>query len=417
MPRWHVGCNTCDAGGWIGARDGAFDAWCEGCQTQAVLTPDTKSGRCARCGGSLTTTEPRFEELLGEIQNLDAVFAAWAGDPSRLAEILPERPRYLTDLTPPAARTSDAAEVREALGRLSAGAFAPARSALEALLADRAHHEPRLWYALGIAAQRTGELALAESAFGRTLDRDPTHEAARLDRGALRARRGDYAGARDDFAKSGDRREARWNRAALAVLEAVATTPGLPEASVLRGARESAGEPNAYWSEHTIGRLLWSALVERARTRGENDAAACVDERVLRAAEAELEFRTFWDRALVVHGFASLAMREEAATSASPLALELLEALQREPALAGPAGAALNAALVEASGALRVDDPVRARVALARLLDRDDLRHYRVPCLSCGRGSIGVEAVDDRPEAGEETDEPAIDPVTGDVVG
>jgi tetratricopeptide (TPR) repeat protein len=418
MARWHVGCNACDAGGWIGARESVFDAWCEGCQSSSVVAPDARRGLCSRCGGVLTTTEPRFEELLGEIQHVDAVLAAWAGDPSRLAAILPERPRYLTDLTPPSSQDGDPAPVREALARLLAGAYADARRRLESMVADRTHAgDACLWQALGIAAQRTGELALAESAFGRALEHEPALAAAWLDRGALRARRGDYAGARADFARAGEGREARWNRAALAVLEAVAVTPGLPDASILDAARESAGEPSAYWSEHTIGRLLWTALVERARTRGEGDAAACVDERVLRAAEAELEFRTFWDQALVVHGYASLGMKEEAATAASPLALGLLDALLREPALAGPAGNELRSPLTEVGNAARDGDPRRAIAALATLLSRDDLRHYRVPCRACGRGTIGVDAVEDRPDSGEEVDEPAVDPATGDLVG
>jgi hypothetical protein len=109
MARWHVGCNACDAGGWIGARESVFDAWCEGCQTHSVVAPDARIGPCSRCGGVLTTTEPRFEELLGEIQHVDAVLAAWAGDPSRLAAILPERPRYLADLTPPSSEDGDPA--------------------------------------------------------------------------------------------------------------------------------------------------------------------------------------------------------------------------------------------------------------------------------------------------------------------
>jgi len=246
------------------------------------------------------------------------------------------------------------------------------------------------------------------------LRRDDLRNRQHADRGALRARRGDYEGARDDFARAGEGREARWNRAALAVLASVAATPGLPDAGVLREARASAGEPNAYWSEHTIGRLLWTALVERARTRGANASAACLDERVLRAAEAELEFHTFWDRALVVHGYASLGMKSEAATAAAPLAVELIEALAQEPALAGPAGAELREPLDEAA---RAANPMEARSAIAVLLAREDLKHYRVPCLACGRGSLGVDAVEDRAGAGEESDVPAVDPATGDLVG
>jgi hypothetical protein len=32
---------------------------------------------------------------------------------------------------------------------------------------------------------------------------------------------------------------------------------------------------------------------------------------------------------------------------------------------------------------------------VARLLARDDVRHYRIPCAACGRGTVGVDLVED----------------------
>jgi len=39
------------------------------------------------------------------MQNLAAVLSAWSGDPAPLAALLPDRPRFLTDLDPPELRT------------------------------------------------------------------------------------------------------------------------------------------------------------------------------------------------------------------------------------------------------------------------------------------------------------------------
>jgi tetratricopeptide (TPR) repeat protein len=398
MPRWRVACDACDNGAWVGARPDGIDAWCEGCQRPARLASGVAPAVCAQCGQALTLGEPRFEELFGELQNAAAVLAAWAGDPAALGEILPERPRFLTDLNPVAALPDDSPTARAALDRLGGGHFAEAGAALEQALAESGDapgpRGARWWHALGIAAQRTGQLSRAESAFAKALEHDPGHVAARLGRGALRARRGDFAGAREDFAGAGDGREARWNRAAVAVLEAVAGTPGLPDGAVLREARAEAGPASEYWSDHTVGRLLWTALVERALSRGGGDAR-CADERVLRAAEHELEFSTFWDRALVVHGYASVGMRREAAAAAAPLASDLLRSLGAEPCMRGPAGQALRAPLEEAQRLADSGNPGAARAALGSLMERADLRRYRVPCLHCGRGTVGVAAVED----------------------
>src|SRR5262245_34913880 len=131
MPRWRLACDACDAGGWIGpGADGACDAWCEGCQRPQRVAEPRSPAPCAACGTPLTLAEPRFEELLGEAQHVAAVLAAWCGDPGPLATLLPERPRLLTDLDPPAPRAGDPPAVVDALASLARGQFERARAAL-----------------------------------------------------------------------------------------------------------------------------------------------------------------------------------------------------------------------------------------------------------------------------------------------
>jgi hypothetical protein len=404
MPRWQVKCDACDAGAWIGPRGGEWDAWCEGCQSATAVPAATRvdasaeSGppACPRCGAPLTVAEPRFEELFGELQNLAALLSAWQGDADPLDRILPDRPAFLGDLNPLAPGPEDPPELRRAFTALASGAFGTARARLEQTLAQapaEAGWQARAWHALGMARQRAGEAAGAEQAFSEAIARDCDLIAARLDRGVLRALRRDWAGARADFERCGDRREARWNRAAVGVLEAVASSPGLPPPQAIAAARVEAGEPSDYWSEHTVGRLLVSALADRARARSAGGRASDADQRVLMDAEHELEFGTFWDRGLVVHTYASLGLRAEAAAAASPLALRMVEQLRDEPAAGGTAGTFLAEALSAAETALREGDPAGALAAVAPLLEREDLRHYRVPCIHCGRGSLGVEAL------------------------
>lgn len=398
MARWHVACGRCEAGAWIGARDGARDAWCEACQAAAVLPAGDGESPCTVCGAPLTTGELRFEELFGELQNLAAVLEAWQGDGARLDAILPERPRYLTDLNPPAARPGDDRDTRAALERLAAGAFADARARLERLV-ERAPGSDRLRLrqALGVACERLGDLTAAEAAFSRALDHgeDP---AVRLARGALRARREAFHEAREDLGQAGDTREAGWNRAAVRLADAVAVTPGLPTPEVLKAAREEAGAPSAYWSDHTVGRLLWTLLVERAEARraaARADAAGCVDVRVMRAAEGEFEFATFWDRAMVVLGYQALGMAEETAERAGSLAREHVEALAAEPCLRGAPAAPIAARIAAAAEAIRAGRPGDADREIRGVMERDDVRHYRLPCAACGEGTVGVDRVED----------------------
>ena len=391
--RWHVGCDRCGAGGWIGRRAGGVDAWCEACQRPAVLAGEAPGTAppCPACGAPLSIDALRSEELYGQIQHLVAVLMGWRGDPAPLAALLPDRPRFLTDLTPPDPAPDDDAATGEALRALAAGQFPEARARLEAALRG-ARGATRLWRALAIAYERLREPGFAEWAWTQALEREDLR-VARLARGALRARRGEFEGARADLAAAGDGTEARWNRAALAVLEAVAGTPGLPEPEVLARARAEAGEVTSYWSHPTVGRLLWTLLVERARARAAPGRSACPDERVLRAAEGELEFDTFWDRALVVHGYAATGLTAEAARAGSALARELVEALAAEPCLAGAPARPIADPGATAGASIRAGDPAAAHAAHAPLLARTDLARYRVPCAHCADGTVGVDQV------------------------
>jgi len=105
----------------VGASERGFDAWCEACQhAQSLAAPADPASRCARCGTRLPAA-PRFVELWGMLQHLHAVLAAWAGDATPLATLLPERPAFLTDLTPPVAAPDDPAALRTQLAALARG--------------------------------------------------------------------------------------------------------------------------------------------------------------------------------------------------------------------------------------------------------------------------------------------------------
>jgi hypothetical protein len=388
MARWKVACDACEAAAWIGTAPGGFDAWCEACQLGAFVPATGSAPRCRMCGRAMTTGEPRFIEIYGELQNLAAVLSAWLGDAAPLRGLLPERPRFLSDRNPPAFEAGDPPRLREGLEALARGDFGAAAS----LLAEPAPQgaEPRRRRALAIALERRGDLAEAERALAGIRGAHET-AAVLLGRGALHARRGDFKQAREDFARAGDGYEARWNRAALEVHEAVAER-GAPDAARIAAARRALGAPSSAWSDHTVGRLLWTLLVERALRLG------AVDANVLRAAETEFEFATFWDRAAVLAAWAQLGAREEAARVAAALAHECAAALADEPALAGSPEFA--AAFARVRAAIDTEQPSAALEAVAALLARADLRRYRVPCAACARGSVGVaEFVED--EAGE----------------
>lgn len=404
--RWRLGCDACGAGGRVGPSASGFDAWCERCQTPARLPAAPGPGdRCGRCGAALPA-EPRFVELWGMLQHLDAVLGAWAGEPGALAAILPERPRLLSDLTPPDAAPDDPPARAAALRALAHGDW-------RGTLAAPADADPRALAARAIAAERAGDVALANGAWGAALAAREDAR-ARLARGALLARAGRFDEALADLALAGNGHEARWDRAAVAIMRAVAGSRGLPGAEVLARARAEAGAASAYWSDATVGRLLWTLLVERAlgtatgvgrpgagsppaAARATLDGASRAE---LRAAELELEHATFWDRALVLLGWARLGEREEAGRVARPLAHELADSLLAEPSLAGEPLAGLARAVTASRSAVEEADPFGARRALAAALARGDLRRFRIPCAACARGTVGVEGVEEAGEVG-----------------
>ena len=109
--RWRLACDHCETAVWVGPTPAGRDVWCEACQVVQSLASDAADGTpCARCGVPLPSS-PRFLEVWGGLQQLDAVLAAWAGDARALATLLPERPRFLTDLDPPASRQIGRAHV------------------------------------------------------------------------------------------------------------------------------------------------------------------------------------------------------------------------------------------------------------------------------------------------------------------
>jgi hypothetical protein len=383
--RWRLACDACGAGAWLGSGAGGFDAWCEACQTpQRLDAAPTPGARCVRCGAPLAVL-PRFVELWGELQHLDAVLGAWAGDGTPLATLLPERPRFVTDLTPPAPAPGDPP------ARLALLA-AVARGDWRAVLAAPPDACARAHAARAIAHERLGEVAGALAAWDAVLAAGEDAR-ARLARGSLLARAGRHAAAAADLAVAGVGFEARWDRAALLVHEVVAAGAGPPDAARLARARAEVGAASDYWSDPTVGRLLWTLQVERELARPGAGAGELPDEAraALRAAESELEHDTFWDRALLLVGWVRLGALDEAARIAAPLARRQSAALLDEPALAGRALGDVARALAAARSAMDAGDPVGALREIAAAFARDDLRRFRIPCAACGRGTVGIE--------------------------
>ena len=387
-PRWRLACDRCDASAWVGASERGFDAWCEACQhTQSLAAPADPASRCARCGTRLPAA-PRFVELWGMLQHLDAVLAAWAGDATPLATLLPERPAFLTDLTPPVAAPDDPAALRTQLAALARGEW----SAVLAAPAAAGSAGTRAHAACAIAHERDGDPAAAIAAWGEALA-SGEDERARLARGALLARAGRLDEAAHDLKRAGSSFAARWSRAALLVTAAVVGRA--EDAEAIARARAEAGEPSAYWSDPTVGRLLFSLLVARALATDESEPrhASDAERSRLRAAERQLEHDTFWDRALVLVGWVRVGAPDEAARVAEPLARAEAGGLAAEPALAGAPLAQVARALRDARRAIAAGEPARARAALADALARDDLERFRIPCGRCGRGTVGVDEV------------------------
>jgi tetratricopeptide (TPR) repeat protein len=391
--RLHLACDHCDAAAWLGPRvaEEAVDAWCEACQL-AQAAPGA-GAPCARCGTPLTAGAPRFAELWGALQECDAVLAAWAGDAAPLRTLLPERPRFLTDLAPP---SIDAAEPVTAL--VARGDYAGALAAAEPATSQG-------WAARAIAHERRGDVAAAIGDWSRVLEAaadKPQAMRARLARGSLHARAGQWDAADADLAHAGEGFEARWDRAAVRVHRAVEITPGLPDAAIITRAQTDLPEVTPYWSDPTIARLLWTLLVERSLERQGPMRSDCPDVRVLRAAESFFEFDSFWDRAMMLVGWARVNVLREVARHASLLAEAHLHALTLEPPLRGQALEPLADAIEAARRAVHLREPAAARAALAPMLERADLRHYRLPCAVCGVGSVGVDGVEE--EGGDEDD-------------
>lgn len=384
-PRVRVACDACGACAWIGPGGGGTDAWCEACQRPARLAGDG-AATCPECGGALATSPPGFPELWGRLQHLDAVLAGWCGDAAPLLAILPDRPRFLTDLDPPAAEPGDPPALAAVLAEAARGAWS-------AVLAAPPVGDARAHAARAIALERTGEPAAAAEGWTRVLAAGEDAR-ARLARGALRAKAGEWERAAADFAAAGDRVEARWNRAALAVHRAVAATPGILDPRALEAARTEAGPASEYWSDPTVGRLAVALVAERALARREAGELGDLDRGALREAEDLLEHRTFWDRALVLASWVRLGLEGDgdAARIARPLARELASELLAEPVLKGAPLAGLRAALERAWDAAAAFEPRTARAAVEPWLAHAALRRYRIPCRACGAGAVGVEA-------------------------
>jgi hypothetical protein len=381
--RWVLACDACAVEFRVGRAPGGYDVWCEACQSPDTLPSAPLGQRCPRCGAPYAAS-PRFIELWGELQHLDAVLGAWAGDITPLATILPERPRFVTDLTPPAPRADDPPARAEMLTALAHGAW-------PTVLAFAPDVDPRALAARAIAHERTGDPGSALEEWGRVLEagEDPR---ARLARGALLARAGRLEEAVADLERAGDGVEARWDRAA-AIVERVVATGGTPDPAALRAARDEAGPPSAYWSDPTVGRLLWTLLVGHEHAARGSVASPGPDAVArLRAAEAEFEHATFWDRAMVLLGWARLDAVDEVARVAAPLARELAAELLDEPALRGAPLHEVSEAVTAARAAMDTGRPVEARHTIAPAFAREDLRRFRMPCAACGRGTIGLEA-------------------------
>src|SRR5262245_14298065 len=233
--RWHLACDACDSEAWLGASATGFDAWCEACQRAQALTaaPDERT-RCMHCGARLAAA-PRFIEPWWSLPHRGGVRAAWAGDAGPLATLLPERPAFLTDLTPPAPMPGDEPALRELLEAVARGDWRGA-------LALSAPAGPRAAAAHAIAHERLGELPQAITCWDTVLALGDDAR-ARLARGSLLARTGRLADAEPDLWRTGDALAARWSRAAWLVHAAVQTGP--PDSVKIARARAEAGAPSA----------------------------------------------------------------------------------------------------------------------------------------------------------------------------
>ena len=223
---------------------------------------------------------------------------------------------------------------------------------------------------------------------------------ARLARGALHARAGRWDAAEADLARAGDSFEARWDRAALALHRTIVERDAMPDDRAWADASRAVGPASDYWSDPTLGRLTWSLVVERVVAS--HAAGAPLEPAAharLVAAAARFEHATFWDLAMQVVGWARVGAVEEVARLAQALAGTQVGSTLAEPAVRGPALRAVADAVASARTAMAARDPEGARRAIAPAVARTDLQHFRIPCLHCGMGAVGVDEVDDPDEA------------------
>ena len=390
--RWRLACDHCETAVWVGPTPAGRDVWCEACQVVQSLASDAADGTpCARCGVPLPGS-PRFLEVWGGLQHLDAVLAAWAGDARALATLLPERPRFLTDLDPPASRPGDTPALAERLAACARGDYRAVRAAApcDELRAHAAH---------AIACERMHDLDAAVASWDAAIACEDDAR-SRLARGALHARAGRWDAAEADLARAGDSFEARWDRAALALHRTIVERDAMPDDRAWADASRAVGPASDYWSDPTLGRLTWSLVVERTLvTHREGAPLEPAAHARLVAAAARFEHATFWDLAMQVVGWARVGAFEEVARLAQALAGTQASATLAEPAVRGPALRAVAEAVASARTAMAAGDPEGARRAIAPAVARRDLQHFRIPCLHCGMGSVGVDEMDDPDEA------------------
>jgi hypothetical protein len=216
-------------------------------------------------------------------------------------------------------------------------------------------------------------------------------ERARLARGALLAR----AGRLDEAAQDLERPAARSRRAGAARRCSSPRRSTAARRTPRRSrARAPSGEPAAYWSDPTVGRLLFSLLVSRALATDESEPRHASDaERArLRAAERQLEHDTFWDRALVLVGWVRVGAPDEAARVASRSRAPRRE--RSRPNRRWPARRSRESRWRSAMRAARSRRASRPGASGAR--GRTRARRPRAlphPCGRCGRGTVGVDEV------------------------
>ena len=93
--------------------------------------------------------------------------------------------------------------------------------------------------------------------------------------------------------------------------------------------------------------------------------------------------------------YLKLGQTDEVARVAAPLAVSLAHTLVRSWPFAAGRGAEIAHRLSRTEGAALAGDPVHAREWLQPLREREDLRRFRLPCLACESGTVGIESVEE----------------------